>query len=38
MPLTPETRALISDKVFQGISLVMAPKGMGGIVHVMEFK
>ena len=38
VPLTPETRALISNKVFQGISLLMAPKGMGGIVHVMEFK
>lgn len=38
VPLTPETRALISEKVFHGISLLMAPKGMGGILHVMEFK
>lgn len=38
LPLTPESRALISDKVFHGVSLLMAPKGMGGIIHVMEFK
>jgi 2-polyprenyl-6-methoxyphenol hydroxylase-like FAD-dependent oxidoreductase len=35
--LTEETRALLSEKVLKGISLVMAPKGMGAIVHVMEF-
>jgi 2-polyprenyl-6-methoxyphenol hydroxylase-like FAD-dependent oxidoreductase len=38
LPLTPESRALISDKVFNGVSLVMAPKGYGAIIHVMEFK
>ena len=38
VPLTPETRALVSEKVRLGVSLVMAPKGMGGIIHVMEFK
>jgi 2-polyprenyl-6-methoxyphenol hydroxylase-like FAD-dependent oxidoreductase len=38
LPLTAESRALISDKVFNGISLVMAPKGYGAIIHVMEFK
>jgi len=37
VPLTEETRTLLSDKVFLGISLVMAPKGMGAILHVMEF-
>jgi len=36
--MTEETKALLSDKVFHGISLVMAPKGMGAILHVMEFK
>src|SRR5262249_51412340 len=35
--LTEETRALLSEKVKMGISLVMAPKGMGAILHVMEF-
>lgn len=38
VPLTPESRALISDKVFNGVSLVMAPRGFGAILHVMEFK
>ena len=38
LPITPESRALISDKVFNGVSLVMAPKGYGAIIHVMEFK
>jgi 2-polyprenyl-6-methoxyphenol hydroxylase-like FAD-dependent oxidoreductase len=38
LPLTAESRALISDKVFKGVSLVMAPKGYGAIIHVMEFK
>jgi 2-polyprenyl-6-methoxyphenol hydroxylase-like FAD-dependent oxidoreductase len=36
--LTEETKALLSDKVFHGISLVLAPKGYGAIIHVMEFK
>jgi 2-polyprenyl-6-methoxyphenol hydroxylase-like FAD-dependent oxidoreductase len=36
--MTEESKALLSDKVFRGISLVMAPKGFGGIIHVMEFK
>jgi 2-polyprenyl-6-methoxyphenol hydroxylase-like FAD-dependent oxidoreductase len=38
LPITPESKALISDKVFNGISLVMAPRGYGAIIHVMEFK
>lgn len=38
LPLTAESRALISDKSFQGISLITAPKGFGAIIHVMEFK
>jgi 2-polyprenyl-6-methoxyphenol hydroxylase-like FAD-dependent oxidoreductase len=37
VPLTEETRALLSEKIRRGISLVMAPKGMGAILHVMEF-
>jgi 2-polyprenyl-6-methoxyphenol hydroxylase-like FAD-dependent oxidoreductase len=28
---------LLSEKIRRGISLVMAPKGMGAILHVMEF-
>jgi 2-polyprenyl-6-methoxyphenol hydroxylase-like FAD-dependent oxidoreductase len=38
VPMTEESKALLSDKVFHGISLVMAPKGYGAIIHVMEFK
>jgi 2-polyprenyl-6-methoxyphenol hydroxylase-like FAD-dependent oxidoreductase len=38
LPITPESKALISDKVFNGVSLVMAPRGYGAIIHVMEFK
>jgi len=36
--MTAENKAPLSDKVFNGISLVMAPKGYGAIIHVMEFK
>src|SRR5215469_13821750 len=36
--MTSDAKTLLSDKVFHGISLVMAPKGMGAILHVMEFK
>jgi 2-polyprenyl-6-methoxyphenol hydroxylase-like FAD-dependent oxidoreductase len=38
VPITEESKALLSDKVFNGISLIMAPKGYGAIIHVMEFK
>jgi 2-polyprenyl-6-methoxyphenol hydroxylase-like FAD-dependent oxidoreductase len=38
VPLTAETRALLSEKVRLGVSLVLAPKGMSGIIHTMEFK
>jgi 2-polyprenyl-6-methoxyphenol hydroxylase-like FAD-dependent oxidoreductase len=38
LPLTPESQALLPPKVFEGISLVFAPKGYSLIVHVMEFK
>ncbi len=37
LPLTPESRALLSDKVFEGVSMVMAPLGFSMILHVMEF-
>jgi 2-polyprenyl-6-methoxyphenol hydroxylase-like FAD-dependent oxidoreductase len=38
VPITEESKTLLSDKVFNGISLLMAPKGYGAILHVMEFK
>lgn len=37
LPLTAESKALLSNEVFYGISLMMAPHGVGGIIHVMEF-
>jgi len=36
--LTPETKALLPPKVFEGVSMVFAPKGYSCILHVMEFK
>lgn len=37
IPMTAETKALLSDKMFQGMSLIMAPMGFGAIVHSLEF-
>jgi 2-polyprenyl-6-methoxyphenol hydroxylase-like FAD-dependent oxidoreductase len=37
VPMTAESRALVSKKVFEGISLIQAPRGKGAIIHVMEF-
>jgi 2-polyprenyl-6-methoxyphenol hydroxylase-like FAD-dependent oxidoreductase len=36
--LTPASRALITDKMNEGVTLLMAPRGYGAIVRVMEFK
>jgi 2-polyprenyl-6-methoxyphenol hydroxylase-like FAD-dependent oxidoreductase len=38
LPITEESAALVPQRVFQGISMVQAPKGYSCIVHVMEFK
>ena len=37
IPMTVETKALLSDKMFKGMSLIMAPMGFGAIVHSLEF-
>ncbi|MGI5185786.1 FAD-dependent monooxygenase [Dactylosporangium sp. CA-152071] len=37
VPLTGETRALLPEGVFPGIGLVLAPRGMACVLHVMEF-
>ena len=37
IPMTAETKALLSDKMFEGMSLIMAPMGFGAIVHSLEF-
>jgi 2-polyprenyl-6-methoxyphenol hydroxylase-like FAD-dependent oxidoreductase len=38
VPVTDQTRPLLPDKVFNGLSLLFAPRGRFGILHVMEFK
>jgi 2-polyprenyl-6-methoxyphenol hydroxylase-like FAD-dependent oxidoreductase len=36
--LTPETRALLTGKVLNGLSLIFGTGGMVGMLHVMEFR
>ena len=36
-PLTAETRALLTPKMADGLSLIFAPKGYGAVIYVMEF-
>jgi 2-polyprenyl-6-methoxyphenol hydroxylase-like FAD-dependent oxidoreductase len=36
--LTAETRALLSNEVTNGLSLIFGTKGLIGMLHVMEFK
>ncbi|CAG7613663.1 FAD-dependent oxidoreductase [Paenibacillus allorhizosphaerae] len=38
LPITDETKALLPHKVFHGVTMVMAPKAYGCILHAMEFK
>ena len=38
LPITEESATLVSPRVFQGISMVQAPRGYFCILHVMEFK
>ena len=38
LPITEESAALVPPRVFQGISMIQAPKGYACILHVMEFK
>jgi 2-polyprenyl-6-methoxyphenol hydroxylase-like FAD-dependent oxidoreductase len=37
VPATAETLALLTPRIHRGVTLVMAPRGVGGIIHVMEF-
>lgn len=37
LPMTAQCRALLSATMFQGMSMIMAPKGFGGIIHSLEF-
>ena len=38
VPITDQTRSLLPEQVFNGLSLLFAPRGRFGIWHVMEFK
>lgn len=38
LPITAESASLLPARVFQGISMIQAPKGYSCILHVMEFK
>ena len=38
LPITAESAKLLPPKVFEGITLVNAPRGFGCIIHVMEFQ
>ncbi|WP_328321039.1 FAD-dependent monooxygenase [Kribbella sp. NBC_00382] len=38
LPITEESAKLVSPKVFEGITMVQAPRGFGCILHVMEFQ
>ena len=38
LPMTPESKALLSEKMFYGMSMIMAPRGIGAIIHSLEFK
>ena len=38
LPITEESAALMPPRVFEGISMIQAPKGYFCILHVMEFK
>jgi 2-polyprenyl-6-methoxyphenol hydroxylase-like FAD-dependent oxidoreductase len=38
LPITSESKALLSEKMFYGMSMILAPKGVGAIIHSLEFK
>lgn len=37
LPMTAAGRALLSHKMLYGMSMIMAPKGLGAIIHSLEF-
>lgn len=38
LPISEESAKLVSPKVFEGISIISAPRGLACILHVMEFQ
>jgi 2-polyprenyl-6-methoxyphenol hydroxylase-like FAD-dependent oxidoreductase len=37
LPMTAESKAVLSDKMFFGMSMIMAPRGVGAIIHSLQF-
>jgi 2-polyprenyl-6-methoxyphenol hydroxylase-like FAD-dependent oxidoreductase len=37
LPMTGESKGLLTEKMFQGMSMILAPKGVGAIIHSLEF-
>ena len=37
LPMTAQSKALLSEKMLFGMSLIMAPLGFGAIIHSLEF-
>ena len=37
LPMSPQSRALLSDKMYYGMSMIMAPRGVGAVIHSIEF-
>lgn len=37
LPMTAETKALLSDRMFHGMSMIMAPHGFGAIIHSLDY-
>jgi 2-polyprenyl-6-methoxyphenol hydroxylase-like FAD-dependent oxidoreductase len=37
LPMTAQSRALLSEAMLHGMSIIMAPGGFGGIIHSLEF-
>jgi 2-polyprenyl-6-methoxyphenol hydroxylase-like FAD-dependent oxidoreductase len=37
LPATPEIRALLSDRMLHGMTMIMAPRGFGAILHSLDF-
>jgi 2-polyprenyl-6-methoxyphenol hydroxylase-like FAD-dependent oxidoreductase len=37
LPMTARTQALLSDRMLHGMSMIMAPRGFGAIIHSLDF-
>lgn len=37
LPMTTASKALLSERMSYGMSMIMAPRGMGAIIHSLEF-